>query len=217
MWARTIFLLALPLSCALVGAINAAAEPRTLLDPIFDIPDLIPDLTRLLSSKVVDEIVDYFNLHLDIQLAFPGLKEVLVSYQKGEADADDFHRGLLRSIQLHSAFAAAYADLDSDLQKKVTAWLSGESPENIVGKRGFSTPLSPGAKHHFKRMEEAGQSEASRRWLNAKRQTSPVIYEDAAHTKVMAVSYRSSYQNLTANNSWTLRSTLRPTSRTYQP
>jgi hypothetical protein len=68
--------------------------------------------------------------------------------------------------------------------------LDGKTPQQVVSKRGFHIPPSPAAKKHFKRMEE-GPSMFSRQWLNAKRDTTPVIYEDNDNKKPMQVCIRS--------------------------
>lgn len=56
----------------------------------------------------------------------------------------------------------------------------------MFAKREFVIPASPAAKAHFEEMERGGEGVGGR-WLNAKRQSTPVIYEDAEKTKVMKV------------------------------
>ncbi|KAL7266367.1 hypothetical protein RUND412_011088 [Rhizina undulata] len=168
---------------------------------------LISDLAGLIISEllavgeVLDQIDDYITLHSDLEVSFPGLQSTLKEIKNNETDAEACNRQLLQSIRLHPAFITAYNELDEDLQTKLTAFIDGESASNIT-KRGFWVPPSPAAKQHFKRMEDSGATLISRNWLNSKRGTSPVIYEDAAKTIVMTVYVSAEFENwgLTVSN-----------------
>lgn len=156
-----------------------------------DIPiDTIPIPSDLLSEKILDEIVRYLHAHPKVDALFPGLQDVLQLVKNGKVDRESYSRELLKSIQMHPKFTEAFGALDKNLQDKLTAFMRGASAESIVKKRGFSIPLSPAAKEHFKRMEESGVNPSSRGWLNSKREASPVIYEDGANTKPMTVNAR---------------------------
>jgi len=154
-----------------------------------DIPidDTIPIPSDLLSEKILGEIVTYLHAHPKVDTSFPGLRQVLQLVKGGKVDRESYSRELLKSIQIHPKFREAFGALDKDLQDKLTGFMGGASAESIVKKRGFSIPPSPAAKEHFKRMEESGVSPSSRGWLNSKRETSPVIYEDGVNTKPMTV------------------------------
>ncbi|KAI5776549.1 hypothetical protein EDC01DRAFT_720032 [Geopyxis carbonaria] len=80
--------------------------------------------------------------------------------------------------------------------------MEGASAASIVGRRDFVVPASPAAKRHFKAMEDAGSTEVSRRWLNWKRQVTPVVYEDEEKTKVMVSYVAAEFNNwgLTVSN-----------------
>lgn len=161
-------------------------ENRQLDIPI--IGGIITVLTDLVSDKILGDIISYLLLHPVVSSDFPGLLGILQQAKNENVTGEEFSRGLLASIQTHPAFTAAYGELDADLQAKVTAFIKGDSAASIIGKREFYIPPSPAAKEHFKRMEESGTTPISRRWLNTKRETSPVIYEDDSQTKPMAVS-----------------------------
>lgn len=153
---------------------------------------LIHDLTStpgdLLSGDLVGDIIRDIGNSLAFSEAFPGLQALLQNVQGKNITSEDFVRGVLRAIQSHDEYLKGFAKLPADLQHKVERFRAGERPENIVGKRSeFYIPPSPAAKHHFTRMEEAGNAASARAWLNAKRQQSPVVYEDAAESKVMKV------------------------------
>lgn len=122
-----------------------------------------------------------------LRAAFPGLRDVLVKVQSGTIENEAYLRGFLNSIKLHDAFSTAYGELDSDLQTKVTAFMGGATATEVVGDAGFTLPLSPVSKRHFVEMEGTAMGKGRRRWLNAKRQMSPTVYEDAAKEKVMVV------------------------------
>ncbi|KAA8896395.1 hypothetical protein FN846DRAFT_900289 [Sphaerosporella brunnea] len=79
--------------------------------------------------------------------------------------------------------------------------MDGKSPASILDKREFDVE-SIAAKQHAKKVTEAGTTESSRRWLNAKRQTSPVIYEDTARKKPMVSYVAAEFKNwgLTVSN-----------------
>lgn len=163
----------------------------TLEDRQLDIPiigDIITSLGDLISDTILGEIISYLVLNPVVSSDFPGLLAILQQAKNESTTGEDFCRGLLSSIKTHSAFDTAYSELDADLQAKVTAFIEGESAASIINKRDFHIPPSPAAKQHFKRMEESGTTSISRRWLNSKRDTSPIIYEDDAQTKPMAVS-----------------------------
>lgn len=143
---------------------------------------------KLERNKVLDEMVEYFDDHRDVRLAFPGLRSTLYLARQNAISDETFTRGVLIAITAHSAFAAAKEALDPSLKTDLDDFENGESAAKLFKKREFIVPASPAAKQHFKRMEEAGTTEAGRRWLNAKRQTTPTIYEDEAKSKVMVVS-----------------------------
>jgi hypothetical protein len=125
-------------------------------------------------------------LHLDIRLAFPGLRSTLAKVLASDIDHEAYTRNLLNSIKLHSAFQSAYDELNEDLQSNIKAFMNGQDATSVIGKREFD-PESLALKRYAKKMMEAGETESSRRWLNAKRQSSPVIYEDEAQNKPMVV------------------------------
>ena len=151
------------------------------------IPDLIQTLD-VLSGDLAGDIIRGINNNPAIHQAFPGLRDVLRNVKSKQITSEDYVRGLLLAIQHHDQYVKEFAELPPDLQGKMERFIAGERPENILGKRSeFYIPPSPAARHHFTRMEEAGNSASSRAWLNAKRQQSPVVYEDAAKSKVMKV------------------------------
>lgn len=178
-----------------ISLITALPQPETSLEDrqLLDIPiitDVLVLLDDLVGGKILGDIVSYLLLNPLTSAKFPGLTGVLQSAQDKNVTSEEFNRGLLAAIQLHPAFITAYDELDADLQDKVTEFIGGKSASSIIGKRGFYIPPSPAAKQHFKRMEESGTTPISRRWLNAKRDTSPVIYEDTSNsTSPMTVSH----------------------------
>jgi len=178
-----------PLVCSLPSSQSDAnfgsLQPRDI-----SIDEIIPIPGNLLSGKILGEIVTYLLAHPEDDKRFPGLRQVLKLVKNGEIDREGYSRALLKSIRAHPKFTQEFGALDKDLQDKVTAFMGGASAESIVKKRGFSIPPSPAAKEHFKRMEESGVTPSSRGWLNSKRETSPVIYEDGANTKPMTVNSR---------------------------
>jgi hypothetical protein len=132
-------------------------------------------------------MIDYFGDHEDVRKAFPGLLSILQLARGGAVRDETLTRGVLVAIAGHSVFQAARDALEDVLKKDVDDFIDGETAANLFSKREFIIPASPAAKHHFEQMEKAGTDPVSRRWLNAKRQSTPVIYEDEAHTKVMTV------------------------------
>lgn len=158
------------------------SEKRGLL---FDILDLLQDV---LSLDPLGDIIKGIDSDARIPANFPGLRGILAGAKSQAITPESYCRGLLLAIQQHDVYKQEYGELDPDLKDKVQRFLAGENPAAIVRKRSdFYIPPSPAAKHHFKRMEEVGRTPASRAWLNAKRQTSPAIYEDADGKKVMKV------------------------------
>jgi hypothetical protein len=142
----------------------------------------------LVGDKILKEMINYFDLHLDIQLAFPGLRSTLAKVLDASIDYEAYTRNLLNAIKLHSAFTEAYNELDKDLQSMITAFMNGQNATSVLGKREFD-PESLVAKQHARKITKAGETESSRRWLNAKRQSSPVIYENQNRTKTMVVRF----------------------------
>lgn len=140
-----------------------------------------------MDGKILKEIIATLTTSLPLRTAFPGLHEVLTQVRSGNIDHEKYLRGVLNSIKLHDAFSAAYAELDPDLQSQVTAFMDGADAATVVGDAPFALPLSPVSKRHFVEMEVARMGTGRRRWLNAKRQMSPTIYEDTAKGKVMVV------------------------------
>lgn len=195
--------LLLGLSALQFAAAAPALEERQLgpiLEPVFDIIKDIPIVGDLLVDKVLGNIVSYFNLHPDIRLAFPGLRETITKYLAKNTTNEEFTRGFLNAIKSHRAFHESFDELEPDLQKKIMDFLAGKK---VLGKREpFFIPASPAAKRHFKKMMEVGESAVSKKWLNAKRQTSPVIYEDDERSKVMASYVGAEFDNwgLTVSN-----------------
>ncbi|KAH0605715.1 uncharacterized protein H6S33_004172 [Morchella sextelata] len=191
-----------------ISLITALPQPETSLEDreLLDIPiisDVLVALDDLVGGKILGDIVSYLLLNPLTSAKFPGLTTVLQSAQDKNVTCEEFNRGLLSAIQLHPAFITAHNELDPDLQEKVTEFISGKSASSIIGKRGFYIPPSPAAKQHFKRMEESGTTPISRRWLNAKRDTSPVIYEDTSNsTSPMTVYVAAEFENwgLTVSN-----------------
>lgn len=154
------------------------------------IPDLVSPSTGALLGDLIGEIIQGIDQNPEISQAFPGLRGVLQKVKDDNITSVDYICGLLRAIQHHDAYKEGFAELSAELQKKVKRFMNGEQPENIVDKHSeFYLPPSPAAKHHFTRMEEAGNTASSRAWLNAKRQQSPVVYEDATRSKVMKVGH----------------------------
>lgn len=191
MFFRRLLLSVLPFT-SFIKALPSHGSPALENRQLGDIPiigDILAILDDLVKDKILGEIVGYLLFHPVISARFPGLRAILQKTKDEDVTSEEFNRALLKSIQLHPAFSEAFDELDPDLQDKVTAFIDGESAASIIGKREFYIPPSPAAKQHFKRMEESGVTDISRRWLNAKRQTSPVIYEDAGQTKPMTVSY----------------------------
>jgi hypothetical protein len=133
-------------------------------------------------------MISYFDLHLDIQIAFPGLRSTLAQVLDSTIDHVVYTRNLLNAIKLHSAFTNAYNELDEDLQSMITSFMNGQNATSVLGKREFD-PESLVAKRHARKVMTTGETESSRRWLNAKRQSSPVIYEDQDRTKSMVVRF----------------------------
>ena|SRR5690606_11706010 len=166
----------LPLLTAVVSAVPAEL-------PVIDID--LPE-SDLDSTKILDDVIDRSNKDSSFKSNFPGLIEALNKVKKNEIGADDLTRAYLKSISSRSAFKKAFAELDEVYREQVQDFLDGKTPQQVVSKRGFHIPPSPAAKKHFKRMEE-GPSMFSRRWLNAKRDTTPVIYEDKEKKKPMQV------------------------------
>lgn len=164
-------------------AITSAA-PAEL--PVIDIDLPEADLDNI---KILDDVILKFRLNPTYRANFPGLIEALQKVKSEELGADDLTRAYLKSIAARPAFKKAFADLDEVYQVQVQEFLDGKTPQQVVQKRGFSIPPSPAAKHHFKRMAD-GPSLFSRRWLNAKRDTTPVIYEDKEKKKPMEVRLR---------------------------
>ncbi|CUS13937.1 unnamed protein product [Tuber aestivum] len=193
-----VLLRVLPLAPLISALPPSRSDPNLSLHQLLDIPiikDIAPILSDFRSGRILDEIITYLLTHIEANSLFPGLRQVLQLVRDGKADRAGYSRGLLKSIQAHPKFAEAFASLDNDLQDKVTAFMNGDSAERIVKKCGFSVPLSPAAKEHFKRMQESGITPSSRRWLNSKRETSPVIYEDNANSKPMTVYTAAEFEN----------------------
>lgn len=138
-----------------------------------------------MDGKILKEIISTLTTSLPLRTAFPGLREVLTQVRSGNIDHENYLRGVLNCIKLHDAFSAAYAELGPDLQSQVAAFMDGADAATVVGDAPFVLPLSPISKRHFAEMEMARMETGRRRWLNAKRQMSPKIYEDAARRKVM--------------------------------
>ncbi|KAF8457336.1 hypothetical protein BDZ91DRAFT_838151 [Kalaharituber pfeilii] len=196
------------------GAVPGFAHPRTspqllpgLLDPIFELP--LPSLKNVLSLDLLGDIISGINQYPEIAAAFPGLSEVLSAVRSNDITPEEHIRGLLRAIRQHESYLKGLSELDAASRDKVERFVAGESSGDILSKRdgsaeiaGFHIPPSPAAKHHFKHMESAGQDPPSRWWLNARQGTSPIIYEDAAGTKVMKVHVSAAFSNwgLTVSN-----------------
>jgi hypothetical protein len=114
------------------------------------------------------------------------LRSTLAKVLDASIDSEAYTRNLLKAIKLHSAFTEAYNELDEDLQSMITAFMDGQNATSVLGKREFD-PESLVAKRHARELMKAGETESSRRWLNAKRQSSPAIYENQDRTKTMVV------------------------------
>lgn len=175
-------------SCSLgVLSLPSTHEARSpypqLLEKLLDIPLLNPD--SLTQARILEQIIEFFSQEKELQSGLPSLSDELQKLKKGTSSATSLSRAMLKSIRSRGPFKQHLSELSEDLQQKVLDFIDGKSPE-VITKRGFDTPLSPAAKHHFKRMEEGDLK--SRSWLNAKRQTSPVVYEDEEKTRPMRVS-----------------------------
>lgn len=163
----------------------ALASPAAVYPRQLDVP-LLPS-GDLSDSKILDQIITRFSLDATLALSFPGLLGEFRRLKKGESTVDSLGRAYLNSVKSRNAFKKAFAALDEGLQEQVLDFMAGQSSTSVVRKRGFNTPLSPPAMEHFKKMEES-PSVRKRAWLNAKRQTSPAIYEDGAKKKLMQAS-----------------------------
>ncbi|RPB18434.1 hypothetical protein L211DRAFT_796854 [Terfezia boudieri ATCC MYA-4762] len=145
---------------------------------------------------LLGDIIKGFDTNPAINNAFPGLRDALSLVKGGTITPEEYCRALLLAVQGHDVYKQAFEDLDPDMQEKVKRYAAGEEPEKIVKRSSnFYIPPSPAAKHHFKRMEQAGKTSSSRAWLNAKRGNSPVIYEDEAKTKVMKAHVDAPFEN----------------------
>ncbi|RPA80545.1 FAD-binding domain-containing protein [Ascobolus immersus RN42] len=167
----------------------ASAAPAEL--PVIDIDLPEADLDN---TKILDSVLSQSAKDPTFKSNFPGLLDALNRVKKEDIGADDLARAYLKAVSGRGAFKKAFAELDDVQREQVQEFLDGQSPQAVVTKRGFSIPPSPAAKHHFKRMVE-GPSLFSRRWLNAKRETTPVIYEDKAKTKPMQAFVATEFEN----------------------
>jgi len=176
-----------------------------ILSGVFGLPGSIPDqdhrleakglpqflastLEDILSLDIIGDIIKDIDKQPSIELDFPGLKLVLQKLQtERDVKPDDHLRRLLSTIQKHESYSRAYNALSPELQERVKSFLGGKSAEEVIGKRDFFLPPSPAVKQHFEEMESVGSTISSRAWLNAKRQVSPVVYEDVGNTKAMKV------------------------------
>jgi len=176
-------LLLVPLACTSVFGLPGPKCPQR-----GDFFGILPLITGVLSRDPLGDIIKGFDTNPAINTAFPGLRKALALVQSKTITPEEYCRALLLAIQGHDVYKQTLEDLDPDLQEKVRRYAAGEDPEKIVKRSSnFYIPPSPAAKHHFKRMEQVGETASSRSWLNAKRGSSPVIYEDEAKAKVMEV------------------------------
>jgi len=185
-------LLLVSLACSsvfgLVGPEKNTVHTGQKRSSLFDIPPL---LTDLFSLDPLADIIQGFDANPEINAAFPGLRKALTLVKGETITAEAYCRALLLAVQGHNVYKQAFNDLDPDLQEMVTRYAAGGELKSIVKKRSdFYIPPSPAVKHHFRRMEQMGRTAASRAWLNAKRGSSPVIYEDESQTKSMKVAIR---------------------------
>lgn len=180
--------LIVPLACSSVFALPGPGTRNHQDDKRGLLFEILPILHDILSLDILSDMITGFDLNPNIREAFPDLRNALVKAKAQAITAEEFCRALLRSIQAHDVYKAGFDALELDQQEKISRFLDGEAPTAIVKKRSdFYIPPSPAAKHHFKRMEEAGTTASARAWLNAKRGESPVIYEDKQEKKVMKV------------------------------
>lgn len=171
---------AAPALDALRAPVNLGNAP---LSPNSQCSNSCVDADDLASDKILGEMITDSKLNTD----FPGLRNSFVKLRSGLIGHEDYTRNALNSIKLHPEYKAAFAELNPDLQADLKSYMAGIDAKGVIGKRDFIVPASPAAKRHFKRMMESGTTESSRRWLNARRDVSPTIYEDASNTKLAAV------------------------------
>ena len=182
-------LLLVPLACTSVfGFPELGKNTFPTCSQRGDLFGILPLLKSVLSRDLLGDIIKGFETNPALNTAFPGLSEALALVQGDEITPEEYCRALLLAIQGHDVYKQAFEDLDQGLQEKVKRYAAGEDPRKIIKRSSkFYIPPSPAAKHHFKRMEQAGRTASSRAWLNAKRGHSPVIYEDGDKTKTMKV------------------------------
>lgn len=174
---------------ALPGPVDTTHDRRRGIS--LKIDTKLRGISAVLGLNPLEEIINGLDKNPSISNTLPGLREVLQKVKDGKISNEGYARGLLRAMQTHPEYKMQYNNLDDGTKEKVRRFIAGEELSDLV-KRGsdFYIPPSPGAKHHFTLMEESGRTYSSRRWLNARRGITPVIYEDAGNTKVMKVNIK---------------------------
>lgn len=185
----------LPLLLVFISAGQINALPAETAQNDLSSRGLISDLLKLvgnvLSMDPLGDIMTGLDSNPSISNSFPGLRNTIAKLKNKAITPEAYVRALLIAIQQHESFIKGFGELDEGMQENVRRFMAGEATTGVMEKRSeFFLPPSPAVKEHFRRMEEgaSGSGIAARAWLNAKRQTSPAIYENEGRTKAMKVS-----------------------------
>lgn len=168
------------------------------------------ELSRDYILREILERIDDF--HHDFPNVDTGVlkKSVLEKVIDREFDPNVQIRGFLRAFRRTRIFKEAFDALDKPIQAQIKAFMDGQDPDTVVQPLGFTLPPSPQAKHHFSLLDFVRRSNGKRRFSlldfakaiiakadqlkdffrpdgDKKVKNLPLVYEDAAATKLMEV------------------------------
>ena len=163
-----------------------------------------PDLSKLDGHFILGEIIEHIGKIGD---EFPNvdleeLIQQLTRMRSQKCNPEVQLRGFLKVFQYTPKYKEEYLKLDSRTQHQLHDFISGVSAADVVGQRNSLPPPSPPVKNHWKLWDSLrklfARTEDTESLENRLRAAKvPMIYENEAHSELMEVSFRASYEDST--------------------
>lgn len=144
-------------------------------------------------GEIRDHIRDFSELFplVDLNILFNQATDVRRKHVNAETQVRQF----LRAFQKTETFKDAFHQLDPDTQRKIQAFIDGQTADSVTKKSGFRLPASPATKHHFRLLDlfhslfhdHDGKDDEQPLAIDDQKKL-PVIYEDMDRKRIMQVS-----------------------------